>query len=282
MAARRRNARKPQPTLRERLAGLAQRLAGLVDRLVMLAALAAIGVLAVLAIDALRAVPVERIVVAGKIEHLRQEAVRDALAPELGDGLLVLDLPALRERLEQLPWIYRAELRRRFPDTLEVRVVEQVPIARWGDDAFLNHEARVIEVVDATRWAKLPEIRGPEGSEARLMTHYRQLRLDLAPLALSPVALREDDFGQLSTTLDNGARIELGDHAFRERVQRFVKLWSRELAQAPAPVRRVDLRYERGAAVAFAEVPPRELEQDAAEQGAAGRVAALTNTHRDG
>jgi cell division protein FtsQ len=281
MAARRRNARKPQPTLGARLGGLARFLPRLVDRVVMVAALAAIGVLALLAVEALRAVPVERIVVSGKLEHLRQEAVRDALAGELGDGLLVLDLPALRERLERLPWVYRAELRRRFPGTLEVRVVEQVPIARWGDDAFLNHEARVIEVVDATRWAKLPEIRGPEGSEARLMRHYQQLRLDLAPIALRPVALREDDFGQLRATLDNGAVIELGDHAFRGRVQRLVKLWTRELAQAPAPVRRVDLRYERGAAVAFAELPPEGIEQDATERGAAGQVAALINTRED-
>jgi len=281
MASRRRNARRQRPTLRERLVWLSQLMAKLLDRLVMVVALAGIAVLAFLAIEALRAVPVERIVVTGKLEHLRQEAVRDALASELGDGLLVLDLPTLRARLEQLPWIYRAGLRRRFPGTLEVHVVEQVPIARWGDDAFLNHEARVIEVVDATRWTKLPEIRGPHGSEARLMTHYRQLRLDLAPLALKPVALREDDFGQLSATLDNGARIELGDHDFRGRVQRFVKLWSRELQGAPAPVRRVDLRYERGAAVAFAEARREEIEQDAAEQGAAGQVAALINTSGD-
>ena len=281
MATRRRNARKPQPTLRTRLAGLAQRLAWLVDRAVMLAALAGIAVLALLAVEALRAVPVERIVVSGKLERLRQAAVRDALAGELGDGLLVLDLPALRERLERLPWIYHAELRRRFPGTLEVRVVEQVPIARWGDEAFLNHEARVIEVVDATRWARLPEIRGPEGSEARLIRHYQQLRLDLAPLGLKPVALREDDFGQLAATLDNGARIELGDHDFRGRVQRLVKLWRRELAPAPAPVRRVDLRYERGAAVAFAPGPPEGTDQGVAEQGAAGQVAALTNTRGD-
>jgi hypothetical protein len=57
-----------------------------------------------------------------------------------------LDLRDLRRELEALPWVYRAELRRRFPDTLEIRVVEQVPIARWGDGAFLNHEARVVRL----------------------------------------------------------------------------------------------------------------------------------------
>lgn len=276
MAGRKRNARSRGPTLRQRLVAAMRLLVVGIDRAVMFAALLGLAALAAFAVEALRAVPVERIVVAGKLEHLRQEAVREALASELGDGLLVLDLPALRARLEALPWVYRAELRRRFPGTLEVRVVEQVPIARWGGDAFLNHEARVIEVVDATRWMDLPTLRGPAGSEARLMTYYRQLGLDLASIGLNPVALREDDFGQLRATLDNAAVLELGDHGFRARVQRFVRLWTEELAGSEAAIQRVDLRYESGAAVAFVAAGPDEVEGTEAEQ-----VAALTHTSRD-
>ena len=267
MAPRRRNARRASPGLRERVAGLGSLLAAWASRLLALVAVALLGAGALLSLDALRALPVERIVVGGKLEHLRQEALRDALATELGDGLLFLDLAALRARVEALPWVYRAELRRRFPDTLEVRVVEQVPIARWGVNAFLNHEARVIEVADAARWAELPQIRGPQGSEARLMAHYRRLREELAPLALTPVALVEDDFGQLAAELDGGMQLQLGDHDFSQRLQRFVRLWQAELSMAPGVVRRVDMRYEEGAAVAFDEP---------------AQIAGLTDNNQDG
>lgn len=267
MAARRRNARRAAPPLRQRLAALRPRLAAWCARILAVAAVALLGGGAMLALESLRALPVERIVVGGKLEHLRQEALRDALATELGDGLLFLDLAAVRERLEALPWVYRAELRRRFPSTLEVRVVEQVPIARWGDSAFLNHEARVIEVADAARWSELPRIRGPQGSEARLMGHYRRLREELAPLALTPVALVEDDFGQLAAEIDGGVSLLFGNHDFALRLQRFLRLWRSELAAAPLTVRRVDMRYEEGAAVAFDE--PAQL-------------AGLTASNRDG
>lgn len=251
MATARRNARRSRPTLRERLISVS----GVVQRgthhAVTVSAVLLLLVCAYAAVDALRSQPVERIVVLGKLEHLRESAVRDALDGKLQGGLAFLNLAELRAELEALPWVYGAQLRRRFPGTLEVRVVEQLPIARWGDEAFLNHEARIIEVVDAQRWEDLPRLRGPLGSEARLMNHYLRLLERLRPLSLTPVALSEDGFGQLRATLDGGLVLEFGEHEFSLRLQRFVQLWNRELAVTTRTPARVDLRYEKGAAVAF-------------------------------
>lgn len=254
MVAKRRNARRQiRRSPLERLAGTGPLVQALMGRLVSVLALLALVTVACLGVRELGRLPVERIVVTGKLEHLREEALREAIAGELDAGLLFLDLQKLRERLQALPWVYRAQLRRRFPDTLELGVVEQLPIARWGDEAFLNHEARIIEVADGERWQDLPVIRGPEGSESRLMNHYQRLLERLRPLELAPVMLREDDYGQLAARLDNGLSLELGNRDFALRVQRFLNLWQDELATAGRIARRVDMRYEGGAAVAFEE-----------------------------
>ena len=256
MVAKRRNARRQSRRAPlQRLAGMGPLLQALMSRLVSVLALLALLVVAWLGVRELARLPVERIVVTGKLEYLRKEALRDAIASELDAGLLFLDLQALRERLQKLPWVYRAQLRRRFPDTLELSVVEQLPIARWGDEAFLNHEARVIEVADGERWQDLPVIRGPGGSESRLMNHYQRLLERLRPLDLAPVALSEDDYGQLAVQLDNGLALELGNRDFALRLQRFLNLWQGELNAAGRIVRRVDMRYEGGAAVKFEEPP---------------------------
>ena len=152
--------------------------------------------------------------------------------------------------------MYQASLRRHFPGTLEVSVVEQRPIARWGDTAFLNHEARVIAVADAKRWGGLPLISGPEGSQQRLMAHYRRLLELLRPLQLAPATLEEDAFGQLTVLLDGGIELRLGrQEYFARRVDSFLTLWRGELAAVADRVRRVDMRYADGAAVAYDEVP---------------------------
>ncbi len=253
MAPRKRNARRTAPSLAERMRSAGPVMLLWTNRGLALVGIAILLGAAHLGLQALRSLPVERIVVSGKLENLQEEALRAALASELGDGLVFLDLAELRAHLEDLPWVYQAQLRRKFPGTLEVRVVEQMPIARWGDEAFLNHEARIIQVTDAGRWADLPVLRGPADSEARLMAHYRRLRQALAPLNLAPVSLVEDDFGQLRAALDNDLILEFGDHDFNDRLQRFERLWQAELAEAPLPVRSVDLRYAEGAAVAFNE-----------------------------
>ncbi|GAB5414756.1 MAG: hypothetical protein Cons2KO_23590 [Congregibacter sp.] len=234
-------------------ASLLANLRSLVNRAVSLSAVLMLMVLAGFAVEALRGLRVERIVVTGKLEHLRQAAVREALAGNLDEGLVFLQLDALREELEALPWVYRAALRRRYPDTLEVHVVEQLPIARWGEQGFLNHEARITTVADAQRWQELPMIRGPQGSQARLMSRYQRLLEQLGPLSLTPVVVAEDDFGQLRVELDNGLELQLGDREFTERVRRFKQLWRNELERSPQHVMRVDMRYDSGAAVALAE-----------------------------
>jgi cell division protein FtsQ len=256
LGARSRNRRRETAVApRERLGVLLGWLSRAVMPVSTALALLALAVLADRGISALYAQPVSRITVAGKLEAAHRDAVRSTVAERIDAGLLGLDLDMLREELEALPWIYRASLRRRFPDTLEIHVIEQLPIARWGDEGFLNHEARVVAVADASEWDDLPQIRGPEGSEARLMARYQRLLDLLRPLEMQPASLEEDPFGQVTVMLDNGIELALGDHDFPQRMEDFLTLWRRELREQSARVVRVDMRYAAGAAVAFREQP---------------------------
>ncbi|MEM6484328.1 MAG: FtsQ-type POTRA domain-containing protein [Pseudomonadota bacterium] len=205
--------------------------------------------------EGLQRVPVERVLVLGTLAHTQENAVREALGPHLDSGLLLVDLQRLQNRLQELPWVFRAEIRRRFPDTLEVRVVEQQPIARWGESSFLNHEAKVVSVADSERWRDLPSISGVEGNEEILVERYMQLRERLASTGLAPRALQQDGVGQLFATLGDGIEVALGAEQFTIRLERFVALWESELKTAEREIARVDLRYETGAAVAFVQEP---------------------------
>lgn len=194
---------------------------------------------------------VERIAISGAIEHVSADDIQALTAPQLARGFLAADLDGIREQLEALPWVYHANVRRRWPETVEIQIEEQRPIARWGMSGFLNHEGDYFPGEQGARWQALPRLDGPEGSEAAMMRRYQNLEALLTDTGLQVVWLAEDDIGQVSAELDNGVLLALGTDHFVQRVRRFVTLQQQHLnGQA---VVRVDLRYEHGAAVQLLE-----------------------------
>jgi cell division septal protein FtsQ len=66
---------------------------------------------------------------------LRVEHVRQFAHIEEGMNLFAVDLQQVRDSLAAVPLVADVEVRRRLPDTLEVRISERVAIARLGDES---------------------------------------------------------------------------------------------------------------------------------------------------
>ncbi len=60
-----------------------------------------------------------------------QVTIMAALGFAPGQSIFNADLPAARARLLQLPWVADAEVKRRYPDDISVRLIEKLPFARW-------------------------------------------------------------------------------------------------------------------------------------------------------
>ena len=59
-----------------------------------------------------------------------QVTIMAALGFTPGQSIFGADLRAVRERLLGLPWVADAEVKRRYPDDISVRLVEKLPYAR--------------------------------------------------------------------------------------------------------------------------------------------------------
>jgi len=225
-----------------------------INRLFVLSGLLFVLAATVKGVLVLNAIPVERIIVTGQLEHTQKVALQDMVQPVLVGGFLGADLTRIQEQLERLPWVYQAIVRRQWPSALEIHVVEQLPIARWGEKSFLNHEGEVFHPSAQSSWASLPVLRGVEGQERELIRAYQFIAQYLRPLGLTVSELVGNDRWQLRAVLTGGTELLLGSKDLAERLGRFTTLY-RATGVFDAGVERVDLRYHSGLAVVFSETP---------------------------
>lgn len=194
---------------------------------------------------------IERLTVRGDLRHIDAKAIHAQVAPFTTGSLLAADLTTLRQEIEKLPWVYRVTARRRWPAEIEVTLIEQRPLARWGAQGYLNHEGEYFAAQHEPLHNSLPVLLGPEGTEARLMRHYQLLAAQLESLGLVIKELSLDELDQVSVRFDSGVFLLLGAKDLSHRVARFMRLWEGSLPSRT--IARVDLRYEHGAAVRFSD-----------------------------
>jgi cell division protein FtsQ len=208
------------------------------------------------------AFPLRAIRIQGDLEHVSRGQIVDALQGRVSGTFFSVDVEAIRAMFQALPWVRRAEVRRRWPDRLEVRLEEHVALARWGQEA----EGRLVNIhgelysgsVGSERGAELPQFAGPVGSEQEVARRYALFRELLAPLSLEPrtVALSQRQSWQLK--LSNGLAVQLGRDSekdpVRERLVRFVEVYPRTLGRLLRRFDYVDLRYPNGFALRVPEI----------------------------
>lgn len=92
-----------------------------------------------------------------------QVTIMAVLGFEPGQSIFAADLPAARARLMQLPWVAEAEVKRRYPDDISVRIVEKQPFARWQtakDSYVVERSGALITDKGVDRFRHLPLLLG--------------------------------------------------------------------------------------------------------------------------
>ncbi len=195
--------------------------------------------------------PVAEVSVEGTFHYLSRERVEALLSGQLGEGFLQMDLAAIKAALEAEPWVARAALTRRWPDVLHVRISEEEPIARWGKIGFLDRGGDIIAVDDQSALAHLPLLAGADSDAVAMMERYQDLAQMLRPRGLSIQSLESDRKNAWRLTLNDGVTLVIGRDQVLDKMQRFARVYDRELSERWEDIEQVDLRYHNGVAVAW-------------------------------
>jgi cell division protein FtsQ len=184
--------------------------------------------------------------VVGATEHIKRAQVEMIARRDIQGTFFTFDIVRVRDAFEKLPWVRKADVRRRWPNGVEVVIEAHQPLARWAKAALVNVQGEVFQgAYDGT----LPIFNGPEGTSAEIAVQYDNFRRALAAVGREPVQVRLSPRRAWQVRLDNGMTLEVGREQVAARVERFLAAYPQTIAPLGHYADYVDLRYANGFAV---------------------------------
>ncbi|WP_290649427.1 cell division protein FtsQ/DivIB [Aquisalimonas sp.] len=197
--------------------------------------------------------PLQSVYFDSRLQHVREDDLRDALRGHLDDGFLGLDVDAIHAALEALPWVRSAAVRRVWPGQLRVEIREQVAAAVWNGEALLNTSGEAFDAPEDTWPSDLPELSGPAGREVDVVQRHQEVERTLGRIGLAVDGLAMDARESWTIELETGARIRLGRESVDRRLARFLAAYPGLVRERGTDLAHADLRYPNGFSVRWRE-----------------------------
>lgn len=189
---------------------------------------------------------------------------------DMARSLISFDVRDAQEQLAALPWVESVSVRKFYPGTLSIELVERKPFALWQHDgavSVIDKNGTEIVSLDESRFAKLPFIVGGganQTAQAFLADLFSQPTIAEGMRAAVLVGGRRWDLH-----LDNAVTVKLPEKGVREALAQLVKL-ERERKLLARDVVVVDLRLPDRVTVRLPE--GRTLEDVTSEAPAEGKA----------
>ncbi len=165
-------------------------------------------------------------------------------------GFFSMDMQQTEAVITQLPWVKSVQLRKVWPETLNLQLIEHQPLAFWGDGGVVSKQGQVFypNELPAKKWVKL---NGPENIASELTELLQQYQAQLAQKELFVRSIELTDRGAINLTLDDGVEVKLGNYKVAERLERFISQFDNVRQYKDESLAYVDLRYQNGLVAAW-------------------------------
>ena len=205
--------------------------------------------------------PIASVYIEGEFKYLSKQDLQQQALPYVRGGFFSVDLNNIRQALMAVPWVEDVSVRRQWPDTLTVRVIEKQPVAYWGKDKLLSSRGDLFEPANIkNRIIKqdllLPELIGPENQHKIMLKELARLQAWLVDTGLVIKQIKQDARRSWTLYMVSGLELRLGRNNKHERLHRFVDVYSQQLSKQtqnikPRIIKHVDMRYTNGFAIAW-------------------------------
>jgi cell division protein FtsQ len=206
-----------------------------------------------------RLLQIHEIHISGEFSHLNDQQIRAAAAPYCRANFFRVSTVAVRDAVEALPWVARADVRKIWPNAIAISVRERIAFARYGERELLATDGAIFQSEATAGFSGLPQLNASAADRESVVRFYRAAHAQLATKGLDIGTATLSERGGMVLSLTNGVKILLGRDDISTRWARFFNALDALMQSAPGRVMQsVDLRYSNGLAVTYASPPPTE------------------------
>ena len=195
-------------------------------------------------VDKLR---IEKIIVVGDLLPTQREQLENKLIRFQNKNFLLVNFSEMEKSLEALGWLDAVRVKRVWPGKIKLQIEKSSLIARWNNEAFLSSNGDLIYMGEVPY--NLPTLRSVTLSARESLERFRLFQQYAKREGLDMIELVEEDFGDWRITFKPGWHLLLRSDSLEEKMESFLKVYSRTLKQKEAALLSVDARYDSSYAV---------------------------------
>ncbi|MGL5038217.1 MAG: cell division protein FtsQ/DivIB [Aeromonas sp.] len=193
--------------------------------------------------------PISELLLQGQHQYSQTEELRHAVLDGAESrNFFELDVNKLQTRLDALPWVAQASVRKKWPNKIKVYLTEQDVAARWDGNRFVNTQGEIFSAPDRVK-LPLMQLSGPDDQVAKVLKDSLQYQSQLAAKGYTLLGVNLTPRRAWELTLDGNIKLFLGRNDVALRLQRFIDAFP--MIEPRAQVAYVDLRYDTGMAVGW-------------------------------
>lgn len=200
--------------------------------------------------------PVKYVRTEGVFQNLAKEDLKAVLEPLVTVGFLEADMQAIHLAVAALPWVGTVAVKRIWPDTIDIKVTEKKPYARWGKDSLITEQGVIFTPKTIAAHQHLIILSAPEQRRLDVLEIMKGINTALADESLQLAEFTINNRWSWDIKVTSGLKILLGRDEQLKKLQRFLKTLPLLGQQQVDSMAVVDLRYPNGYAVSWkAEAP---------------------------
>lgn len=202
--------------------------------------------------------PLSYVVITGNRCFTTNDDINNAITQfgELGT-LITQDVNVIQKKIEQLPWVKRVSVRKKWPDTLKIHLIEYIPIAYWNDNLIISTTGIIVKASNFQSIKKnkdndtacVPTLYGPDNKSKDILNHYLIFREILRSNTLQIKSAKMDIRCSWQLVLTGGIYLKLGKENIIERLRYFLKIYPiliQKIHEQNKHIDYIDLRYRSG------------------------------------